>query len=359
MNKPLFKPDYSSVRNRVGQPHIRAISQFLFAQTRVGGWDEARQRWRDDKAVDLILRGATDPAATTTVGWADTYAPTGIGGDLVISLAPTSASAAIRQRGMQVRLDGKSAIVLPNLVADATGASWVVQGAPIPVRDYAIAAGPTLLPTKLASISVFSREIFEHSTPLIELVVRNTLAGSIGAATDAAMLDDAAADTSRPAGLRNGIAALTASAATPASEALAEDVADLVAAVAGVAANSPIMLVASPKQAARLRLWMRSVLPPYEVLASSGLADGVVVAIASNAVVSASNPLPRFDVAREPLLHMDTEPTAIGTAGTPPTVAAPTRSLFQTDTIALRLIMEVSWGLLDANGVAWMESTTW
>ncbi len=102
-------------------------------------------------------------------------------------------------------------------------------------------------------------------------------------ALDAALFDDSAGDATRPAGLRYNISGLTASATTPPSEALAEDVRELVGAVAGVAANAPVILMASPAQAVALRLWMGSH-HAYEVLASSGLADGMVVAVASNAL---------------------------------------------------------------------------
>jgi hypothetical protein len=55
----------------------------------------------------------------------------------------------------------------------------------------------------------------------------------------------------------------------------------------------------------------------------------------------------------------DTTPLAIGTAGTPATVAAPARSLFQTDSIALRMIMDVNWTLRRSGVVAWTSSVTW
>ena len=43
-------------------------------------------------------------------------------------------------------------------------------------------------------------------------------------------------------------------------------------------------------------------------------------------------------------LHMeDTTPLPIGTVGTPNVIAAPTRSLWQTDTLGLRLTTEMSW----------------
>ena len=214
-------------------------------------------------------------------------------------------------------------------------------------------------PTPDLGLATFTREVFSHSTPTIEALASAVLSESVGLALDTALLDDSPGDATRPAGLRNGISPLTASTTTPPSEALAEDVRELVVAVAGVAGNAPIILVASPAQAVSLKMWMGGN-PIYEVLASSGLAGGVVVAVASNALVSAVDPVPRIDVSRAAVLHMeDVSPLQISAERTPPTVAAPVRSLFQTDTIALRLRLEVSWALRNAGGLAWMQNVIW
>ena len=95
------------------------------------------------------------------------------------------------------------------------------------------------------------------------------------------------------------------------------------------------------------------------MFASSGLADGVVLAIATSALVSAID-APQFDVSSNALIHQEnTSPLAIGTAGSPATVAAPSRSAFQTDTLILRLRMDVSWGVRSAGSVAWLTGATW
>ena len=62
-----------------------------------------------------------------------------------------------------------------------------------------------------------------------------------------------------------------------------------------VAANGEIIFVCSPKQASTLRL--RTFGFPYLVLVSSALPDKTVICIAANAIASATDPLPRFDLA--------------------------------------------------------------
>jgi hypothetical protein len=212
----------------------------------------------------------------------------------------------------------------------------------------------TLVPKKFSTISVFTREVFLHSTPNIEGVVRAVIARSIGLALDIRSLDAVAASAARPAGLRFGIAAGSQSAATLRVEAMGADIETLVTAVSAVAGNAPIILVASPAQAAALKLWNNPSFD-YEVLASSGLAGGVVVAIASNCLVSAVDPAPRFEIVKETALHFDTVPQDITTSA----VAGTVKSLFQSDLIGLRTVFELSWGLRDPAGLAWLGSVIW
>jgi hypothetical protein len=68
----------------------------------------------------------------------------------------------------------------------------------------------------------------------------------------------------------------------------------------------------------------------------------------------------RFEMSDQATLHMeDTTPLAIGTPGTPPTVAAPARSMFQTDSIALRMILPLNWIMRRAGLVGWVTGVTW
>jgi hypothetical protein len=70
--------------------------------------------------------------------------------------------------------------------------------------------------------------------------------------------------------------------------------------------------------------------------------------------------VPKISAARDATLHLDdTTALAIGTAGTPNSVAAPTISNFQTDTIALRVILDAAWTLRASAAVAWMTTVTW
>jgi len=317
----------------------------------------ARKTWGTGDAATWLTRAATNPATTTDSAWAGALGAT-VNVDTLMALGPASAGAELLRRGLLVNFDGAGSIRIPTILSAATDTPFVEQGAPLPIRQFVI-GGPLLVPKKLATAMAFSRETFEHSVPTIERLTRAALTESVGLSLDTVLLGTGAATNASPAGLRNGISALTASALTPANEAALADVRALVGAVAAVAGNNPIAIIASPTQAASLRLRIAGQLD-YPVFASSALASGVVMAVATNAVAAAMDSVPRFDVSTDAAVHMEADsPQQIGTAGSPNVVASPSRSLFQTDCLALRLIMDCNWALRASGAVAWLTTTAW
>jgi hypothetical protein len=56
---------------------------------------------------------------------------------------------------------------------------------------------------------------------------------------------------------------------------------------------------------------------------------------------------------------MSDTPLAIGTPGSPPTVAAPTQSMFQTAQVSTRMIIDCAWAQRRPNAVAYTDGCTW
>jgi hypothetical protein len=82
------------------------------------------------------------------------------------------------------------------------------------------------------------------------------------------------------------------------------------------------------------------------IIISRSVAAGTVIALDAADFATVTGDSPRFAVSNEATIHEeDTNPAAIGSAGTPTVVAAPTRSLFQTDTIAIRLSLYLTWAM--------------
>jgi hypothetical protein len=55
----------------------------------------------------------------------------------------------------------------------------------------------------------------------------------------------------------------------------------------------------------------------------------------------------------------DTSPAQIGTAGAPNVVAAPVQSMFQTDALALRMILPMSWAMRRTGVLVERTAVTW
>jgi hypothetical protein len=359
VRRPLVPEDRSDGKRAFAQSFIRGCTASLIAANdkNQSRQDIAAKLWPADHDVGLVLRAASSPADSATSSWAGALSTTGALVDLLSVLASSSAGAALLKRCLNFDWSaGVSGLSVPALDVQAAYAQWIVQGSPLPVIDLA-SNRITVGPKKIGCIVTFSRESFNHSTPAIEQLVRLAVSESLGLAIDATLFSTAAGTSASPPGIFAGIAALTPSNNSIPSEALASDIAELVAAVSAVSGNSPIVLVASPRQAAALRV--RTTAVDFPTFSSPALADRSVAAIASNALFSVGDNAPRFETSIESLVHMDTQPGQVGIVGSPNQVSAPTRSLFQTDVVALKMRFSINWALRNSAGCAWISGTNW
>jgi HK97 family phage major capsid protein len=231
----------------------------------------------------------------------------------------------------------------------------------------------TLSPKKMAVISTFTREIAEHSTPAIEELIRNAMQEDTSVALDTVLLDNVVADATRPAGIRNGVSVTTATAGGGFA-ALVGDIKALVGAlITSTNGNirSPVWIM-NPIQAISIALTQNAGgdfpfaaeingnrFQGYPVIQSSTVTAGMVILIDAADFVSVEGDAPKFDISDTATLHMETAPAAISTVGAPNVVAAPVRSLWQTDTIGVRMLMDVNWALRRTGVVAWTQAVTW
>ena len=348
---PSFRPSLPGGNLFVRSLTARAIA----AMKRHSGLtplDVAEQLWPSDKMVAQVLapmpssftRAASAPAMTSVVGWAAELSQRVVS-DAIEALGPASAGAEILKQCLVLNWNGAGSISAPGFVAEFGNAGWVAEGQPIPVRQ--LAANPAILtPHKLGAIAVLTREMMESSNA--EFLIGDALVKAAGRMLDEVLFDANPEDAARPKGLRNGIAATTPSASTDPFAAVAEDVVALVNVLAPVAGNGPYILVTSPGRAAGMK--MRFIGETDITVIGSSAVINDVLAIAPGALVCALSPEPEVETANSATLHMDTAPTAVGSA-------APHRSLYQTDSIAVKVRWPVSWVLRDPRGFAWMTPT--
>jgi hypothetical protein len=340
-------PDRAASRNAAVTSLVRAcIATGLAAfDKQIHPTEYAKRTW-DSRDVDLVLRAAVSPASL-----AGNPALARVSVAFLETLTPLSAGADLLRRGLGLNFNGAASIRVPGITIPT--ADFVGEGAPIPAPLVTTSAGPTLSPFKIAALSSLTNEMMR--SPNAEDMVRQVLIESTGPALDKQLFSTNAAASDRPAGLRNGIAGLTPAAAGEKAQAIVDDLQTLAAAIAPVAGNGNIVLVASPDAAVALRL--RLYTEEWPVLTSAQLPAKTVIMVAANAVVSAVDGAPIVDASSQTAFVRDTVPQEIVTAaGTPATSVG---SVYQTDEVLLRLRWPISWALRSSNALSWMSGVNW
>jgi Phage capsid family len=342
--KPFRRDPYTERKGAMTSFTRAIIARAAAALDNVHAGDYAAATWPEDKDVGLVLRASVTP---TLMANATALAPIVIA--ILEQIKPLTAGGFLFSAGMSLTSLGPGVLKIPGFATSP--ADFVAENAPIPVEQF-VAAGPTLSPFKLASIITASNELIEHSDA--ETIIRGVLAENVAIGLDAALFSNAAASAARPAGLLNGIAALTPATVTAGkNDAMTDDISSLLNAIAA-AAGAGWFIVAAPAQAVALQFRLAREFP--NIRASGALPAKTVIAIAPGAFVSVLE-TPRIDSSIEAIVHMeDTSPAAIANGGG---IAAPVRSLFQTNSIGLRIIAPCSWALRAPGAVAWMQNVNW
>jgi hypothetical protein len=302
--------------------------------------------------LDPVLRDLVRSAVAPT-SRADAAAFAHIAMQFVASLTPVSAAAAVISRSMKLSFDGAATISIPSM--SLPDAAWIGEGQPIPVVIGTTTPGPTVDPYKLATIIPLTGEMVRNTNA--ENLVRQVLSENVGATLDAALFSNAAAIAGvSPAGILNGIAPLAAAAAGTPTEKMVADLGSIAEAIAQAAgSNGGAVIVAAPKEAVMLSLLAESLLWP--VFMSAALPVGTVIGIVAAGLATVVD-VPRIEASSEVALHMeDANPLALVSAGG--VVAAPIRSAFQTDSIALRFILRATWARRSSSAVAWVQGAGW
>jgi HK97 family phage major capsid protein/HK97 family phage prohead protease len=340
-------------------------------------YEVLKERYGEDRitkgAFDVVNRTASAPAMTTTTGWAAELVQTAFL-DMIETLMPASVYPGLSARGGRFTFGRNGIVSIPaRSTATTVAGSFVGQGNPIPVRQGAFTA-TTLTPKKMAVITTFTREMAEHSTPQIEQVLRQAIVEDTAVAIDTVLLDATAASAVRPAGLRNGVTGATATTGGGLT-ALVGDVkalaTSLITATAGHL-REPVWIM-NPIQVLSIQFMTNAQgefifqdeiaagrFRGYPLLQSTTVPAGTVLLLDAADFFSATGDAPTFVASDQATLHMeDTTPLALSAAGAPNTVAAPIRSLFQTDSIGIRMTMDLNWALRRTGVAAFVSSISW
>jgi HK97 family phage prohead protease/HK97 family phage major capsid protein len=350
--------------------------------------EEWKSLYPERMDLEAICKAVTNPATQVAAGWAAELVETSMW-DFMEALRPVSAYAQLAPRGIRFTFGTSGQIKIPrrNVVAGAAGdlrGAFVGEGQPIPVRRGNFGS-VTLTPHKMAVISEFTREIAQHSTPQIEGLIRQGIIDDTAVAIDTALLDAVAGDAIRPAGLLNGVTPITGAAGGDITAAETDIQAALAPFIAANATSGLVWLV-NPAKIIALQFKSTAVgVYPFKDQIANGTLGGVPY-IQSNSVpttklilvraadfASSSADTPEFDVSDVATIHEDdggypvdqamrpgtsTVLPLVDNAGTP-VVAHPQRSLWQTASIGIRMLLGMDWAMRRAGMVQVVTGITW
>jgi hypothetical protein len=355
MNRPApipLRPDRAALERDQRRSLIRAATSLALGHiTHRSAGEILAGAWPADDGAKMVLRAAVTPTSTANVA----LAIDAVG--FLVSLAPASAAARLFESALRINLSGIHQTNIARLVS-VPSPGFVPELAPIPViaGDFdSTALGPVF---KLAFIVGLSSEL-EFSTPEnASQIIGRALADATSKQLDVLVFDNVAGAASRPSGLLNGVTPIAATSGGGLN-AMAGDLAALAGALADAGIDAEAMvIVTNPREAVKLRL-LAGPNFSYPVLGTSAVAAGTVVGIAPAGVASGFDGAPQLEASTESTVHFDSSPAQIGTAGSPATVAAPTRSAWQTDVQLLKCRTKCSWAVVHPGAVAVVNSATW
>ncbi len=362
--KGAFFAKYAHCLFKAGGNQMNAV---LYAQHELG-----------DKDLAIMIKTAQNPATTFTPGWAKELIDEETA-DFIEMLRPMSVYANF-PAATTFNFDSTALIRIPRQIQGIPG-GWVKEGMPIPVGQGAFDS-MTLQPYKLGIITVATQEVLMRSTPSLEQILRDSMLRDTSIVLDRRLLSNHPGVAGEsPAGLFHTSKApppITGSATGTAVDDMLADVAALVNAHA--LANSPLQTpvwVMHPTVHAKLMASRNAVgtfyfrdelstgkLGGYAVVVTAAMDvsgnGGGTSAIDDLALIDGSQVIkgvgmsPQISMSDSASVHMESAPAVdIGGATTP------VRSLWQTQSVGLRLVYEADFNVRHKESVQWIDHITW
>ena len=325
-----------------------------------------QERYPGHDATAAFVRADQTLGTTGVSGWASELVQTAYA-DFLQALQPYSIYPALRDKGIRLSFDGIGTVSMPSRTAGGAQGGFVAEGSPIRVGRITTAA-VTMTAKKLGVIVPFSKELVKRSTPAIEALVRQAILEDTGASLDPLVLDATAASTARPAGLLNGVSAVATGYAGGDYQAVIEDFKALIAPFIAANAADNITVIMNPAQGVAISMmagplgkpgWFDEIAKRITIIESTNATAARLIALRNSDLATALGDMPEFDVSEQATIHMeDTTPLEI-VSGTGPTTADPVRSLWQTNSVGVRMLMDVSWKMRRTGMVQWIDGTTY
>lgn len=347
---------------------LKAACKALAFSTGRSVEDVQRTMWPDVKGLDMMVKADVLPADTGVEAWAGHLLATQVTG-FVDALTKNSVYGALAARGVSFTFSGGKSIKIPNRDDSSVtlNGGFIEEGAPIRVGKAALGSA-TLTYKAMKVITTYTDEMLRSTAGQIETIVRDGIVNDTRNTLDTLLLDATAADDARPAGLLVGVTVGTSAGDT--SDNILTDLKALIDDFTSYDEAGNVVIIMNPLR--RLGLLTVTNASGNRIFAdevSAGTIMGFPIVTSANVVATevhavdagdfaTASGAPEFAVSNSATLHMeDTTPLEI-VSGTP-TTADPVRSLFQTDTVGLRMVLPVTWVMRRAGRVSSLDSVTW
>jgi hypothetical protein len=173
---------------------------------------------------------------------------------------------------------------------------------------------------------------------------------------DVSLFGNVAGDASRPPGLVAGITATTASTSATAFGAAVSDFRALTDAVVAAGGGGEILYFCSPGRMVAAKSYLPGL--GSQIFGSAAIAGQTLIAVAAGAFVSGFDPTPDITASRSASIHLeDTSPLQLTTgAQGSAVIATPVRGMFQTDSIAFKMVLRGGWALRVPATAQWISA---
>ena len=331
-----LRPDRDAMFRTERRSWQRAIAGHVLACLQPGGADKiVKAAWPADVRAALITRGATTPLARSQYPARDVV-------ESFRSLAPGSAALKLFELGLMLDLRGVTTLRIPHVVGLPLQPIFIAEGAPAPAVQWSFAQSTVGPGRKIVLLSAVTSELNDATPETASAVIGRVLADCTNRSIDVAAFGTFGPDDgTTPAGLLYGATPITAAAAGVL--AMAEDLGNLVGAIGSVGIDpTGAVYVCGPREATMIKILAGSTKFDNPILITLGLPAKTVCCFAPAGVASGWHDAPTIETAKESVLHMEqTAPADIVSVGG--TVAAPVKSMFQTDVISIRVRANAAW----------------
>jgi hypothetical protein len=308
-----------------------------------------RSLYKDDHGAQLVTRSAVSP---TSRGDYPALQITRV----LPMLSPAAASTRLLSAVTSIDLSGLTTISVPVLSALPVPI-FIAEGAPIPVADLSfgsVVLGPA---HGIKLLTALSNELMSATGNAAETILSNALAASTEASMDAALFSSSASSSSQPAGILHAVVPIASTATGGGAQAIASDLGALAKAVSANGFGvDDLAVITTPALAMAARVLVG---PRFTnlILSSPAIPDGQVIGLLPQGLVTGFAGNVQVDTTVQGSLHFDdSAPRELVDVGGGR--AVPVKSLFQTNTRALRCRGQATWAM-HPGAIAVLTGCSW